>query len=198
MEPLAFDDAAQGYALLYYCEAIGRTLEQVDGYVRDRPDLKLPGWGILLDVDNAPVEALGWLSGFVGVTLLAGETTAQSRARIRGTDGFARGSVGAVKGAAALYLTGTKTAILRERYNATNPNVDSPYHMQVITYTSETPNSAAVLSALLAQKPAGIVLTHQVNAGQDLQSVSNNHATLQSVSDAFATLQMLADAKTTT
>lgn len=186
--PLAYADADHGYALLHYCEAIGRTLEQVDRYVRDDEALGLPGWGILLDVDNAPAEALPWLAQFVGVQLVAGHTTEQTRLRIRETDGFARGTPAAIRGAARQYLTGTKTAEVRERYDADNPGVDSPYHLSVFTYPDETPDPAAVVRALLEQKPAGIVLKHLVvTSVSSYQGVSVYHDDYADLLASFAT-----------
>lgn len=185
LTPLAWRDEELGYHLLLYCEAIGSMLEQVDGYVRDNDALGLPGWGILLDVENVPEEALGYLAQFVGVSLVSGHTAAQSRVRIASTDGFARGSIVAFRAAAMAHLTGGQRVTLRERYDPANPGDDSPGHIHVTTYTDETPDSAAVLAALTAQKPAGLILHYEVQDGQDYQNLLDNHPTYQDVKDDY-------------
>lgn len=185
LAPLAWADEVNGWALLHYCEAAGSMLEQVEGYVRDRPELGLPGWGILLDVWNAPAEAQGWQAQFVGVSLVSGATVADSRTRIASTDGFARGSITAFRAAPRPHLTGGKRVTLRERYDPANPTDDSPGHIHVTTYTVETPDPAAVEAALLAQKPAGLILHFEVQDGQDYQNLLDNHPTYQDVLDDY-------------
>jgi hypothetical protein len=167
LAPVAWDDANQGYALLHYVTAYSMGLETPDLYVRDTPELGLPGWGILLDVDNAPAEALGWLGQFVGVTLIPGQTEDEHRVRISNTDGFKRGKPSSIRSAAAKHLTGTKTVIFRERYDITDPLVDSPGHLTIFTFAPETPDAALVEAAILEQKPAGIILHYEVRDGMD-------------------------------
>lgn len=185
--PLAWNDANVGWHLLLYCEAAGRMLEQVHDYVREHDDLGLPGWGILFSVDDCPEEALGYLAQFVGVTLLAGATAAQSRSRIRNTDGFKAGTPGAIVEAAEATLTGTQTVRLLERYLASDPSADHAYHLQVRTRASETPDPDATLAAVLTQKPAGIVLDYAAVAGADYQQHTTQNATYTARSARFAT-----------
>jgi hypothetical protein len=84
--------------------------------------------------------------------------------------------------AAQLHLTGTKTVFFRERYGGA-------YRLQVLTYLSQTPDSTLVLKELMAQKPAGIILTYTVLAGQDYQLLFTNNATYQIVYDKYPTYQ---------
>lgn len=56
-------------------------------------------------------------------------------------------------------LTGNKTIFFEERST-------SAYTITVITRTTETPDSDAVLRALMTQKPAGIILTYVTTAGR--------------------------------
>src|SRR3954471_4082795 len=95
VQPLAYDDANQNYALFKYTGAMSEPFDQIDGYARDTDDGK-PGWAILLDADLCPVEALPWLAQFVGVSGLAGLTEQQQRDRIKSTDGFKRGTIQAM------------------------------------------------------------------------------------------------------
>jgi hypothetical protein len=172
LAPLATPDLAT------YAGAIGAMFAPVDDLVRDTD--AGDGWTALLDVDRAPADALAFLAQFVGVRLQADLTDAAQRARIVGTDGFKRGSAGAVRAAAQQYLTGARRVIFRERDGGA-------YRLTVITYTADTPDPAAVLRALLAQKPAGIILTHLVENGQDYQQVRTIHATYAAVKAAYPT-----------
>ena len=56
-----------------------------------------------------------------------------------------------------------------------------------MTLTSETPDPAAVLAALLAQKPAGIVLTYRQVAGWDYQQMTAEGGTYADQSADYTT-----------
>ena len=172
LAPLAAEDAANGWALLVLCNAIGTMYQELEELVRDTPEG--PGWSQLLDVDRCPPEALPWLAQFVGVRLLPDSSEAEQRQRIDSTSGFQRGTRDALIGAAQATLTGTKTVIFRERDPA---GADPPYSLTVITRTSETPDSAATLRALTAQKPGGLVLTYRTATGQDYVQLKATSAT---------------------
>lgn len=146
------------WPLLHFCEGTVRGLQQVEDIIRDTDDG--PGWSIVMDADRCPEEWLGWLGQFAGVRLLAGLSEADQRARVKGTDGFNRGSPGAMEAAAAQYLTDLKRVFLIERF-------PTPYRMTVTTITDETPDAAAVERAVMDQKPAGIILTYLVVDGDD-------------------------------
>jgi Carbohydrate binding domain len=148
-----------------------------------------PAWAVVMDVDTAPFKALPWLAQFVGVTIpnQGPEETdidydARVRAYIKATPGFSRGSPDALIAAVQQTLTGAKTVYLRERYGGA-------YRMEVVTITSQIPDPAATLRAILSQKPAGIVLTHSVVAGQDFQILYETHTTFQDVYTGYATMQ---------
>ena len=64
---------------------------------------------------------------------------------------------------------------------------DGPYSLTVITRTAETPNSAAVLAALTAQKPAGILLTYATTTGNTYLEVRATQATYTAVKTTYAT-----------
>lgn len=184
LAPMLYAEADTGDALTTFLGALGLPFELVETWASDT-DTDI-GWSLLVDVDRAPVEALPWLAQIVGLQLPQGLTEAAQRQLIRDTPNWKRGTVGAMAGAPAPYLTGNKTVILRERYDGSSN--DAPYYMQIITYASETPDPVASEAAIRAQKPAGIILTYTVAAGQDLQQLKNNYATLQLVKDHYATL----------
>lgn len=165
-EPLAPDDAANGYAHALLSGALASVLERV-ATVYDPDDDTLPA-SPLLDVDRCPDWALPWLAQLVGVTIPPRWTTEQIRIGIRSVAGWKRGTTAAMRAAAGMYLTGAKTVFFRER-DATGG--DPPYCLEVVTRDSETPDPAAVLGALQRQKPAGILLTYRVVEGWDYQEL---------------------------
>jgi hypothetical protein len=186
--PLAYDDANQGYALAYFCDAIGRMIQPVDDLAGDTP--AGPGWSQAMDIDRAPADGLAWLAQFVGVSLLAGLSDTAQRDRIRSTDGMKRGSIGAFIGAARQHLTGAQSVIIRERDAAACPS-EPAYGVTVITFTAETPDPAQTLADLLAQKPAGLVLNYQVEDGQDFQQLATDYVTFGDVRTAYSTFDLV-------
>jgi hypothetical protein len=180
IEPMTLEDEKYNYALAKFLAAFGVMFQDIDDLVAETDDG--PPWSVALDLDRIPSVGLGWLAQFIGVSLDPRLSDADQRIRIKTTDGFNRGTPAALKGAAAGYLTGNKTVVFRERF-------PDAYSLTVVTYTSETPDSAKVLSALLDQKPAGLKLTYSVLAGQDYQSLYTNHATYSNVKTTYATYQ---------
>jgi hypothetical protein len=157
LAPLAQQDQANAWSLLILCNAVGTMFQLLEDYVRDTPDG--PGWSALMDLDRCPTEALPWLAQFAGVRLLPGTTDAEQRERINSTDGFRRGTVGAIAAAAQRTLTGTKTVGITERDGG------DAYAFAVATYATETPDTLATYNALLAAKPAGLIMTYSSGVG---------------------------------
>lgn len=143
--------------LLKYVDSLMSNLQPLVDLVRDTEDH--PGWARLLDVDNAPSEALPWLAQFVGVTPLRGLSDEAQRLRIKEAAGWQRGSVNAIRAAAQQFLTGSRLVEVYER------DGDNPWRFRVRTYLAETPNAQAVRDAVEALKPAGLVFVHEVQAG---------------------------------
>lgn len=122
------------WATLKLAASIGDEQEVIDSITRDTDDG--PGWSVVMDVDRTPAEFLGWIAQFGGVELLFGLDDESQRIRVKGTAGFKRGSLGAVKQAAAQFLTGTRRVEVYERDG-------SPYRLRVRTYASETPKTVS-------------------------------------------------------
>jgi hypothetical protein len=147
-----------------YIGALGVMFENVQEMVSDGKGS--PSWSQIFDSDNAPTDALGWLAQWVGVDLDRRSSFeaddvywSRQRAKIKAHLGFERGSLGAIRAAAQLWLTGSKTVFIQERDG-------TAYTLTVITRTAETPDPDAVLRELLKQKPAGIILNYVVAAGR--------------------------------
>lgn len=191
----AANDANEGYSLLLLTQALTAPFVEVDDIVRDSDDGV--GWSALFDPDRCPVDKLGYLAQFVGVRLLAGLSEAEQRARVKGTDGFKRGSLGAVTAAAKQFLTGTKFVLIKERYDIDNPTLDSPYYLYIATKPSETPDYAAALAAIIAQKPAGIILRYTVTGATDsYEGLAAYQVSYQTVFDGYATYGAIQPAPT--
>jgi hypothetical protein len=165
LAPLAQQDPENAWSLLILCNAIGTMYQLLDDYVRDSPDG--PGWSALMDLARCPTEALGWLAQFAGVRMLPGLTDQQQRDRIKSTGGFRRGTTAAITAAAQPTLTGTKTVGITERYTG------DPYQLAVNTYASETPDTVATYNAILAAKPAGLLLTYSTGAPGQTYTILN-------------------------
>jgi hypothetical protein len=90
--------------------------------------------------------------------------------------------------AARTITGGGKHVTIRERDAAACPSIPA-YGLTVQTLTRETPNSAAVLAAILSQKPGGIVLNFQVLAGWDYQGLFTGEAAYSNVFSQFNTYQ---------
>lgn len=173
VEPFTFDEDNQNYALAHFCLAIARMFDQVASYAEDRDD-GTPGWGAMMDPDLAPVEAIPWLGQFVGVSVPDGLTEAQQRNLVKDVGGFRRGTLASLTAAAQQYLTGTKSVTVLERYG-------SAYHLRVSTRIGETADTNAVLNALMAQKPAGLILDYVTLTGGDFNTVRDTNASFNAV-----------------
>ena len=167
LAPLAGQDEELGWPLLNFCHAIGSMFEEID--LAARTTDTAPGWASVLDADAAPAKWLGWLGQLGGVRRIAGLTDDEFRDRIKGADGWRRGTPASMRTAAAKHLTGSRRVTFRER------NGGDPYAVTVITYTAETPDPAATAAAILEQKPAGLVLTCTVLDGWDYTELAGDY-----------------------
>lgn len=177
LAPLSWLDEQVAWALANHCAAIGTMFQPIEDLVRDTPEGT--GWSSVLDLQRCPDAWLPWLAQFVGVTLIAGSTPDEQRERITRTDGFNRGTPDAIRAAAQATLSGNRTVYFRERDG-------DPYALEVVTITRETPDPAATLAALIAQKPGGIVLRYRVVEGLDWQAVHDSGRTWRDVRTDYA------------
>jgi len=186
MEPVTYADAQNGDSLRHYLCSIGSQFEEAWTLARDIiiDGKRVPGWSIVVDLDRIPTKGLGWLAQFVGVSLDIALSDPLQRERIRATDGWKRGSVGAFMGAARQYLTGNRTVIFKERYT-------SAYHILVVTRAYETPDPDQVLAALTAQKPAGLILEYHTVNGRIYLEVKEQNANYTAAKAAYATYEAM-------
>lgn len=184
-QPLALDDERYGYAHAWLCEALSRILLQVQE-VFD-PEDPIPPIAPLLDPALCPDWALPWLAQLVGVRLPVGISSADARALIGDVAGFRRGTTAAIEAGLANTLTGNKAVYFRER------DQGDAYALEVVTLVGETPDPAATLAALIAQKPGGILLRYRTVAGQDWQAVTESGRTWRQVRADFDSWRDLRD-----
>jgi hypothetical protein len=183
--PLAPDDAAYGFAHAILCEALSKPFLQVQE-VFD-PEGDLPPLAPLLDPALCPDWALPWLAQMVGIVIPTGATPDAARSLIVSVGGFRRGTPAAITAAAGFYLTGTKTVYFRERDGG------SAYRLEVVTLTAETPNPAQTQAAILASKPAGIILSYRTVDSWDYQQMTTEGGTYAQLKVKYATYRDLRD-----
>lgn len=143
-------------------ESVVAPLDEIESLSRDSDDG--PGWSAVLDVDRAPNVWLDWLAQFPGVRIPDDLTEAERRQTVRDTAGFRRGSLRAIRAAAAVHLTGTQYVRINER-------TTSAYAFEVITYSAETPDPVTVEASLRAAKPGGLVMVYTVLNGVQINDL---------------------------
>jgi Phage tail protein (Tail_P2_I) len=188
LTPIASQDAALGWPLANYCAAIGTMFQTVEDYARDQMvnGQIAPGWSQLLDPLRCPVEALPWLGMFVGVVVNQALSEDDQRAQIQAANGWARGTLGAMVAAAQAYLTGTQTVLVRERDPSACPSLPA-YGITFITKDGETPDPMSVQNALLAAKPAGLILQYLIEPDVTYEDLYDDYATYELVYTTFHT-----------
>lgn len=185
-------DETRGWALLHLAEAIGMQNQLIRDVSFDTETHV--GWSVLFDIDRCPAWALPYLGQFVGVRIPASLTdTEEQRAWIRDAAGWRRGRPAALVAAVRYTLTGGKHVVLRKRFDPGDPLVDSSGHIQIKTYTSETPDPDATERAAQLAKRGGLILHFSVVDGQDWLQLETNHATWNDVAAAYATWEDAAD-----
>lgn len=180
LEAFTEEDEDTGWETLLWCEALtGGTAQKILRWVTDRDDM--PGWAYLFNADLTDEEALPWLSQLNGSKLRPDMSVQEQRDAIENPSGFERGTPESLEAAPVNYLTGTKLVLLRERLEG------NAYRLQIRTLKSETPDKAAVLAALLLQKPATLRLDYDVIDGQDWLDLKADHIDWNAVKADYAT-----------
>lgn len=166
--------AGNGYPLLTFLDAIGSQYDVTEQYTRD--DATHTGWGQLFDVNTCPTFALHWLAQFAGVVFPIGSTDAQMRELILSQSNTQRGTAATLIATLKFFLTGTQYVKLYERY-------PDPYSFKIICEASQMPGGAGGATALLAYaalvaaKPAGLLMSFIVQSGLTWGDMINYPAT---------------------
>jgi hypothetical protein len=118
----------------------------------------------LVDPATADSIWLPWLAQLVGVVITPGTDAAGQRDAIaNAVNGFRAGTKGAIAAAARTAVTGSQYVAVYD-HSISSIGDGGAWDVLVVTKSSETPDSAAVLQAVLDQraKPAGVQLHHGV------------------------------------
>jgi hypothetical protein len=172
-QPLQPDDDQYGWAHAILCETLAQPFLQV-AELAD-PEDPLPPWAPLFSVDLCPAWALPWLAQLVGARLPVGISEDDARTYILEVAGHRAGTSASMTTAVRNTLVPSDpdepaTVWFRERDG-------SPYRLEVVTLTGETPDPAASLRALLAFKPGGILLEYRQVDGWDYQQMTTEGGT---------------------
>jgi hypothetical protein len=153
-------DAGQDYKLKRYLSAAVDRLGAIE-LLADRIAA-----GALTDVNLADDRWLPFIGQLVGVTLDPKLTPVERRDAVRyAPSGWRAGTKGAVADAAKSELTGTRYAVVRDHSLPGTGGIGTggQWDIVIITRSSETPQAAAVVNAVLAKgaKPVGVSLYHR-------------------------------------
>jgi hypothetical protein len=173
-------DEATDWITLRFLEGNLLSLQALNDIIRDTDDGR-PGWQSIINLDEAPPDGLPYLAQFVGARLITGLDDATQRTRIHDVSGRNRGRPEALAAAAAQYLIGTKRVDIFER------DTGDAYKVRVRTFSSETPDSAKVQAALMAEKPAGLILTYQLAGGMTYDELKAAYTTFDAQKAAVGT-----------
>lgn len=147
------DGEATGWAGLALVHALFSPLQVVEDLARDDAAGR-PGIEAVLDPARCPPSGLRWLGQLKGVRVTPSDPAdsmwvRRARDQIGGVGGLRRGTPAAIAAAAKMTLTGTRYVGVFQR----NP---VPFAQTVRTRTTETPDAAQTLAAILAQTPAWV------------------------------------------
>jgi len=181
LTPLTEEDEVNNWHLILFLDAIMATLiEDVRSWVADRNNM--PGWAVLLNVDEAPPEGLPWLAQFIGAIFKVGMSEEDQRLTIKTPNNHLRGRKSSIVKAAQRTLTGTQLVVVRERFGLAE---DHPYRLFIRTYDAQTPDESVVLADIMAQKPGGIRLDYESVPGQLYDQVKEKYASYNAVKAAY-------------
>jgi hypothetical protein len=176
-ESLGFhtDDDESG-DLEAFCAAWATPLEGVYDLVRERDDQ--PGWAILFDADEAPVESLPYLAQWVGVLPTPEMSAEQLREEIKAPTGWSRGTEPSIEVVGKRSLTGSQKLVIKPR----TPEAGVIY---IRSLASETPDEERTRRDLRAAVPAWTVLDYDAYDGATYSDIDAAHATYAEVDEAF-------------
>lgn len=160
------EDEANGFALRKWCEAECAPLQAVYDLVREREGQ--PGWAILFDADECPVELLAHLAQYPGVVITPEMDEEQIRAEIREPTGWKRGQPESIRIALRRTLSGEEPlVIIRPR----TPEVGCHY---IRTLKSQTPEPERTERVLREKVPAWELLDYEAIDGVTVVDVASS------------------------
>lgn len=163
-------DVDQGWTLLRYLSLLGDQAGEVDALYERIQYLPPDAGGAsgdtsdLTDPTTADREWLAWLGQMLGVIVTPGMSDQAARDAVAfASGGWRAGTRAAMADAARSALTGTRYVRIYDHSDEMPPGDATQWDVLVVTRSSETPDPAVVLDAIVEKgaKPAGVVLHHQ-------------------------------------
>lgn len=183
LEPLAYDDENQGWALAHFCGAIGVGLEEIAELVRSDENGN-EGWSAFADPARCPTSFLYTLAQWAGVRYPYRMAEGDLRALI-GPHAPAvwRGTRDAIINAVRRYIGPDGSLYFEERADG------DPYAIRIFTYAFDTPAEAEAMirNELLGEIPAGLILDYEVRVGQTYGMAAAKCETYADLRDSYAT-----------
>jgi hypothetical protein len=191
-QPLQPNDEQYGWAHAILCEALAKSYEQIAELI-DPPE-PYPPWGPLFDINVCPGWALPFLAQAVGIRLPVGMDDAMARQVILEAAGHNVGKVSAIKAVLQHALVSQNppappTVWFRERDG-------SAYRLEIVTLAAETPDPAAVETALEASIPGGLAWSFRYIDAWDYQAMTSEGGTYAEQSAMYSTYSDLREHKT--
>jgi hypothetical protein len=181
LEPLTWDDENQGWALAFYCSAVGLILEEVAELVRT-DDAGNDGWSAFADPQRCPEDFLYTLAQWAGVAYPRRMPVADLRNLIGPhAPGVWRGTRAAILAGIQRYVTSDGAVYFEERADG------DPYKLRIFTYTFDTVDEAAIQAELVNLVPAGLLVDYEVREGQTWGMLDASQDSWADVKANFAT-----------
>lgn len=178
--PLTYAEVALGFPWATYLASLGLILESE--MVLTGGDGQYEPWTALADPTRCPADWLNVLAQWAGLRNRSAYSETELRQMIGPhAPGLWRGTKDAMIAAARRFIGADGAIYFEERADG------DPYALRVFTYDYEGGDPAQIEQALLAAKPAGIVLDYEQRVGQTYQMMLDQHATYADVKAAYAT-----------
>lgn len=156
-----------------YLRAIALMFSEVELLAFETDDME--AWQVLFDPDLIPAKGLPYLAQYVGEQLPEGISEPLAREWIKDAPNQVRGTPYSIFRAAQRHLTGSRSVAMSERDDGSGPDTD-PEYLQVITFTSETPDPAQTEADIRSVLPADVILEYQTLDGQTWADVDADFA----------------------
>ena len=181
--PMTYAEATLGYPWAAYLASLGLLLESE--LVLTGGDGDHEPWTALADAVRCPSDWLNVLAQWAGVRMRSSYSETELRQLIGPhAPGLWRGTKDAMIAAARRFIGPDASLYFEERADG------NAYHLRCFTYEYEGGDPIQIEQALVAAKPAGIVLDYEQRVGQTYAMMIGKHSTYAAVKAAYATYEL--------
>lgn len=181
LAPMAFADAAMGWALAIYLDVSGLAVEEVAFLVRADSEGN-DGWSAFADPARCPDSFLRTLAQWAGIRWPGRMPLDYLRTLIGGKgSGLWRGTRSALIAEVRRFLPDRWQNALYFEERADG----NPYLLRIFTYSFVDHDEAAVRAALEFAVPAGLMLDYEVRDGQTWGMLNESHTSWGDVRDSY-------------